>query len=36
MIDLQKLSTEKRNPATAHIDELSTLSMLQVINEEDK
>lgn len=36
MIDLQKLSTERRNPATAHIDELSTLSMLQVINDEDK
>ena len=36
MIDLQKLSTERRNPATAHIDELSTLSMLQVINAEDK
>lgn len=36
MIDLQKLSTEKRNPATTHIDELSTLAMLQVINEEDQ
>ncbi len=36
MIDLQKLSTEERNPATTHIDELSTLDMLRTINEEDK
>lgn len=36
MIDLQKLSTEERNPATTHIDELSTLDMLRAINEEDK
>ena len=36
MIDLQKLTTERRNPASAHIDELSTLEMVQVINGEDK
>ena len=36
MLDLQKLSTERRNPASEHIDELPTLEMLQVINNEDK
>lgn len=36
MLDLQKLSTEGRNPATEQIDELPTLEMLQVINNEDK
>jgi N-acetylmuramic acid 6-phosphate etherase len=35
-IDLTKLVTESRNPASTHIDELSTLDMLRVINEEDK
>lgn len=35
MIELKKLDTEKRNERTAHIDEMSTLDMLAVINEED-
>ena len=35
MIELKKLDTEKRNERTMHIDELSTLDMLSVINEED-
>lgn len=33
--DLQSLLTETRNPATEHLDELSTLDMLRVINDED-
>ena len=36
MLDLQKISTERRNPASTHIDELSTVEMLRIINEEDK
>lgn len=35
MQNLATLPTELRNPATEHIDELSTLDMLRVINEED-
>ncbi|PHM28840.1 N-acetylmuramic acid 6-phosphate etherase [Xenorhabdus budapestensis] len=35
-INLNNLVTESRNPASAHIDELSTLDMLSVINDEDK
>ena len=35
-MDLSKLNTEQRNPNTYDIDKLDTLSMLQVINEEDK
>ncbi|NLF75964.1 MAG: N-acetylmuramic acid 6-phosphate etherase, partial [Chloroflexi bacterium] len=27
--------TEQRNPRTMHIDQLSTLEMLQLINDED-
>ena len=34
-MNLATLLTESRNPATEHIDELSTLDMLRVINEED-
>ncbi|CDL87539.1 N-acetylmuramic acid 6-phosphate etherase [Xenorhabdus cabanillasii] len=34
--DLNNLVTESRNPASTHIDELSTLNMLRVINDEDK
>ncbi len=34
-MNLSALLTESRNPATEHIDELSTLDMLRVINEED-
>ena len=35
MQSLAELATEARNPATEHLDELSTLDMLRVINEED-
>ena len=35
-MDLSTLTTEQRNPATARIDQLDTLSMLNLINEEDK
>lgn len=35
MTDLAALTTEARNPRTTHIDELSTLEMLTVINRED-
>ncbi len=34
-MNLAKLPTEARNPATEHIDELSTLEMLRIINDED-
>src|SRR5450755_2154900 len=33
--DLGALPTEARNPRTERIDELSTIEMLRVINEED-
>jgi N-acetylmuramic acid 6-phosphate etherase len=35
MPDLASLTTESRNPLSEHIDELSTLEMLGVINQED-
>ncbi|MGG4609264.1 N-acetylmuramic acid 6-phosphate etherase [Providencia sp. Me31A] len=35
-IDLSKMVTESRNPASTHIDQLSTIDMLHVINNEDK
>ncbi|MGF1867466.1 N-acetylmuramic acid 6-phosphate etherase [Enterovibrio norvegicus] len=35
-IDLTRLVTESRNAASAHIDTLSTLDMLKVINQEDQ
>jgi N-acetylmuramic acid 6-phosphate etherase len=35
-IDLTKLITESRNTASQHIDTLSTIDMLKVINDEDK
>ncbi|ENG4185226.1 N-acetylmuramic acid 6-phosphate etherase [Providencia rettgeri] len=35
-IDLSKMVTESRNAASMHIDQLPTLQMLQVINNEDK
>ena len=34
--NLQSLLTEQRNPASEKIDQLSTLEMLQVINDEDQ
>ncbi len=36
MIDLSNLTTEERNPRSRHIDELPTLDMLRLINEEDQ
>lgn len=36
MIDLNQLETEKKNPASAHIDELSPLEIIQVIHAEDQ
>ena len=35
-LDLNKMITESRNPASQNIDELSTEAMLRVINDEDK
>ncbi|WP_343463849.1 N-acetylmuramic acid 6-phosphate etherase [Pantoea sp.] len=35
-LDLSQMITEGRNPASQHIDELSTEAMLRVINDEDK
>ena len=34
--NFSELTTEKINPATAHIDECTTLEMLKLINDEDK
>lgn len=34
-MDLTRIATEQRNPATAHIDEVSTLEMVRLINNED-
>ncbi len=36
MINLSHLETEKKNPCSEHIDELSTLEMVQVIHREDQ
>ena len=36
MIQLNQLTTERRNPQTAHIDELDTLAMVTLINNEDQ
>lgn len=36
MIDLKRLETERKNPSSAHIDELSPLEMMQVIHAEDQ
>lgn len=35
-IDLDRISTEQRNPNTLQIDRVSTLEMVKLINEEDK
>ena len=35
MVELQKIATEQRNPNTMHIDTLSTLEMVKLINRED-
>ncbi|MBR6712615.1 MAG: N-acetylmuramic acid 6-phosphate etherase [Selenomonadaceae bacterium] len=36
MENFSELTTEKVNPATAHIDECTTLEMVKLINDEDK
>ena len=36
MIDLNRLATEKKNPASAHIDVLSPLQIMEVIHAEDQ
>jgi len=36
VLDIEKIITEQRNDRTAHIDELSTLDMVRLINDEDK
>lgn len=35
-MDLKKLTTETRNPASMHIDEMTTLEMVNLMNEENK
>ncbi len=35
-MELSKIATERRNENTLHIDELSTIEMVRLINEEDK
>ena len=34
-VELRKIDTEQRNPRTMHIDTLSTLEMVKLINDED-
>ena len=36
MVEIKKIATEQRNPDTAHIDTLSTLDMVKLINREDR
>ena len=36
MVKLDSISTEQRNPATSHIDEVSTLEIVRLMNQEDK
>lgn len=36
MIALEKLTTEQRNPRTARIDEVDTLTLVTLLNEEDR
>lgn len=36
MVELQKIATEQQNPNTTHIDTLSTLEMVRLINQEDQ
>lgn len=35
MVELKRIPTERRNEATAHIDRMSTLEMVRLINQED-
>lgn len=34
-VELKKIDTEKRNERSMHIDSMSTLDMVKLINEED-
>jgi len=36
VVNLDKISTEQRNAASEHIDKVSTLDMVTIINNEDK
>ena len=36
MVNLDKIATEQRNQASSHIDQVSTLEMVRIINDEDK
>lgn len=36
MVKLDHISTEQRNPTTSHIDEVSTLEIVRLMNQEDK
>jgi N-acetylmuramic acid 6-phosphate (MurNAc-6-P) etherase len=36
VINLDKIATEQRNQASSHIDQVSTLEMVTIINNEDK
>jgi N-acetylmuramic acid 6-phosphate etherase len=36
MIELEKLTTEKNNPRSRHIDAVSTLELVRIINAEDQ
>ena len=33
MVELKKIATEQRNPNTTHIDTLSTVDMVRLINQ---
>ena len=35
-MELNKIATEQRNEETIHIDKLSTVEMVRLINKEDK
>lgn len=35
-MEIKNLTTEQRNPATMHIDSMSTLDMVKTINQEDQ
>ena len=35
MLDLEKLATEQLNSKTTHIDTVSTLELVQIMNDED-
>lgn len=35
-MEIKNLTTEQRNPATMHIDSMSTIDMVKTINQEDQ